>query len=573
MSGFEAAGIALAILPLVVNQLDNYVQGIETLGDFRTKRYRSKLDHYATHLGSQQAAFINTLERSLEGVVEYEDGVDSFGDDELKALWQKPSVQSLLKQKLGRSYMPFLRTMCQLSVLLEDLSRRLGWDKMPAEKAWDDSSAFNREVKKFKDIFSRSIYEKIFNEINSANEQLAKLIEQSDHRSGVQKQRISQRPLKSLRRNRKHAQSLHKAILKGQHWACSCRDQHKIHFFLDKPNPKSDKSHTPGFRMVIASPRAAGTLVNAHEIETESDYSQSTPEIPEAKLVTTQSTEVQSKHKKGKGKVSFSLQDDCVSVISKRLSPSSPISDICLTLSKMRNNKPEFTEKRFLGCVTDGSQWHYMYHLRGIAESHNVQSLAELLESSSSILQAQMSGAFFFSQKDRLSLAVDLASSVVELHGNWLKSTWRAHDIIYMREPASSIGHATLVLSVSGAMDTSTMCMESATSTLIRNEILFPLGLVLVELSLCQSLESLRTAADRDDNEANANLKTATRLLPYVNSQSGPLYGDVVEQCLFWHWKAEYTLEDENMQDEIYQRIVFPLAENLKNFVGMSQRY
>ncbi|KAJ5771845.1 hypothetical protein N7520_002374 [Penicillium odoratum] len=579
MSGFEAAGLALAILPLLINQLDGYVQGIETLGDFRTKRYRGKLDYYATNLGSQQTIFINTLERSLESVIEYEDGVDSLGDDELKALWEKPSVQSLLQRKLGRSYMPFLRNMNQLSFLLKDLSRRLGWDKKPVAKAWEDSSTFNREVRKFKDIFSKNIYERIFKEINTANEQLAKLIEQSEYRCAVKKQRISKRPLQRLRQNRKHAKSLHNAIIKGNYWACSCRDQHTIYFILDKSssetNTSSKSSLTPRFRMVVGSPQAAkyaGILANAHEIEAESDDFPSEPKVPEDKQATVQQVTVYPGDRSKNAKGSFALKDDCASVFSERSLPLSLISDMCLTLSKIVTKETELTKKEFLGCVADGCQWHYMYHLRKIAECGTAQSLTELLQSSSTVLQAQMNGSIFFSQKDRLSLAVNLAYSVLELHGNWLKPTWRARDIIFMRNLTSSIGHPTLVLSISSAKKTSKMCHEAATSGLIRNKVLFPLGLVLIELSLCQSLESLCIAEDYDDNEADANLKTASRLLQYVYSQSGPIYCDVVEQCLFWHWKTGYTLEDERIQDDVYQKIVFPLVENLSNFVGISQR-
>ncbi|KAJ5782234.1 hypothetical protein N7457_004008 [Penicillium paradoxum] len=475
----EAAGVALAILPLIINQIDNYVQGIETLGDFRTKRYRRKLDYYATHLGSQQAVFINTLERSLEGVLEYEDGVDGFSNEEIQVLWEKPSVQSVLQTKLGRNYTPLLRTMRQLSLLLETLSRKLGWDKMPIElcpshiltnlivisktaiqKSWSDSSAFNREVKKFKDIFSKGIYESILNQINAANEQLAKLMEQSDHQNRIQKKRISKRPLQRLKRNRRLAQSLHNAILKGQSWKCPCRDQHTIHFFLDISFLESTKMSTEvpnsRFRMLFASPQS----------------------------------------------------------------------------------------------IEHGGTF----------------------ESSSTVLQAQMNGAFFFSQKERLTMAVNLAYGVLELHGNWLKSLWRARDIMFIRQPTNSLGHPALVLSLSNTMEISTLCRDTATSSLVQNEILFPLGLILVELSLCQPLELLRIADDYDENEANANLKTASRLLQYVESQSGPLYVEVVEQCLFWRWKTGCTLEDENIQDEIYQRIVFPLVVNLKNFVGMSSR-
>lgn len=155
-----------------------------------------------------------------------------------------------------------------------------------------------------------------------------------------------------------------------------------------------------------------------------------------------------------------------------------------------------------------------------------------------------MKGAFFFSQRGRLSLAVNLAYSVLELHGNWLKTLWRARDIMFVQQPASSLGHPALVLSVSNEMHTSRMCRNTATSALIQNEILFPLGLILVDLSLCRPLEVLRAPVDHDENEAKANLKTAARLLQYVESQSGPLYVDVVERGLFWRWKAGFTLED-----------------------------
>ncbi|CAG7924932.1 unnamed protein product [Penicillium olsonii] len=581
MSGIEIAGLALAVLPLVINQLDNYVQGLETLGDFRTKRYRSRLDQYASNLGSQQAAFINTLERSLEGVIEYEDGFDNLGQDELKAIWERPSVQSFLQKKLGRNYTPFLRTMGQLSVLLKELYRKLGWDEIPAEaqKSWDDSSSFNKEVKKFKDVFSKRTYEGLFNQINLANEQLAKLMEQSDHRSRIQKKRISKRPPQRLRLNRKHAQSLHKAILHGKYWACSCRDQHMVHFLLDKPHIENvaanDQPSTPKFRMVFVCSRGVEhteALANTHEIETKSINSQPTPGALEATTVTIQSTEVQHSNRKGKVRFASTSQNESVSVITETPPLLSPISDICLALSTMTTKEATLAEKRYLGCVTDGSQWHYMYHLREISESPKTQSLAELLESSPTFLQAQTTGAFFFSQRERLSLAVKLAYNVLELHGNWLKYPWRARDIMFIRDPTSEIGHPALALSVS-KMNSSTMCRDRAFSALIRNEILFPLGLVLVELSLCQPLELLRSAEDSDQNEATANLKTAARLLKYVNLESGLEYGDVVEQCLFGSWNAGSTLEDETMQDEIYQRIVAPLAENLNSFVSRSQRY
>lgn len=326
--------------------------------------------------------------------------------------------------------------------------------------------------------------------------------------------------------------------------------------------------------MVFASPSAhdiSGTLGKAHEIEAKSDYLQPTPQAVNIEAVAVQSIRAHNSSVQRKTKVSFSMQDTFTTLLSEEKPPSPPIYSICLTLSTMAATKSGIEEKNLLGCVMDGTQQHLMYHLRKLPASPKLQSLAELLETSSSFLQAQMNGAVFFSQKDRLTLAANLACSVLQFHGNWLQSRWRARDIIFIREPTGNIGHPTLALNAPHPVKDSTMCRGAANSALIRNEILFPLGLVLVELSLCQPLEQLRTAEDHDENEATSNLKTATRLLRYVELSSGPLYGDVVEQCLSWRWKGGYTLDDETMQEEIYQRIVFPLAENLKNFVKGSQ--
>ncbi|GLI76002.1 hypothetical protein PoHVEF18_004268 [Penicillium ochrochloron] len=125
----EGAGVTLAILPLLLNQLDNYVQGLETLKGFRAKRYRRELDGYLSSLGTQQAIFVNTLERSLDGVVDYQNDVDDLIGSPSGTLWKEPTLHLKLKAKMDRNYTPFERTMTEMSVLLEELSRKLGWDK------------------------------------------------------------------------------------------------------------------------------------------------------------------------------------------------------------------------------------------------------------------------------------------------------------------------------------------------------------------------------------------------------------------------------------------------------------
>lgn len=123
MSGVEFAGLALAVLPLVVNQLDNYARGIETIKDLR--RYRWELERYSSTLSAQHAIFLNTLEIFLQDVVDdYDDQCELISNPQGNA-WKDPRLRTAMMEKLGRNYNAFTGIVSGLCGLLEELSNRL----------------------------------------------------------------------------------------------------------------------------------------------------------------------------------------------------------------------------------------------------------------------------------------------------------------------------------------------------------------------------------------------------------------------------------------------------------------
>jgi hypothetical protein len=128
VTGVETAGIILAILPLVVNQLDAYVQGLEVIKTFRTKRYRRELESYLTRLGTQQAIFLNTLEHLLEGVADSDDEVRDLISNPAGTSWQDPVFQERLRKRLGRDHDIYIKAMTMLSGILQSLSDKLELD-------------------------------------------------------------------------------------------------------------------------------------------------------------------------------------------------------------------------------------------------------------------------------------------------------------------------------------------------------------------------------------------------------------------------------------------------------------
>jgi hypothetical protein len=124
MAGVEVVGLALAALPFVVNQLDNYARGLETIKGLR--RYRWELEGYSTTLSAHYAIFLNTLEIFLQDVVDDHDERSELIQDPQGPAWKNATLQKAVSEKLGRNHHAFMGTIKILCDLLGDLTQRLG---------------------------------------------------------------------------------------------------------------------------------------------------------------------------------------------------------------------------------------------------------------------------------------------------------------------------------------------------------------------------------------------------------------------------------------------------------------
>lgn len=130
----EAVGFVLAVLPLVVNQLDAYVQGIETLKLLRRRRYGFQMKSWKLILGSEQAIFNNNIELLL-GADGSEEGVAEF----LRNLQEQRHIDDgpmfeRLHELLGRNYDVYVENMTELSNLLQQLQQKFGLSPGSAER-------------------------------------------------------------------------------------------------------------------------------------------------------------------------------------------------------------------------------------------------------------------------------------------------------------------------------------------------------------------------------------------------------------------------------------------------------
>lgn len=253
-----------------------------------------------------------------------------------------------------------------------------------------------------------------------------------------------------------------------------------------------------------------------------------------------------------------------------------PIFDLCAKLNQV------CIIPNVIGYLIDESVQQYRHDVYLVNEnlytSTGSKSLNSLLEISS-----KRALGYYLSRKDRLHIAVVLASSVLQLDGTpWLKEQWRSDDIFFLQreDPNSNVqklDYANPYVSAKISPDCSepssvTNVRSAVTAHLIRSEVLFALGLTLTELCFGQTLADLQIPEDVNTTVAFTNYQTAGRLLDYVYNESGNRYDDVVRRCLQCPFDVrDASLDNEDFQQAVFESIVTPLTQDLEDFNGGSR--
>jgi hypothetical protein len=167
--------------------------------------------------------------------------------------------------------------------------------------------------------------------------------------------------------------------------------------------------------------------------------------------------------------------------------------------------------------------------LHSIEQDIKLHSLQEILAGSASSLTASVQGSDELSRRDRLYLAAVLACAVLQLHGTWLKQQWGTKDILFAENPEhgyTMFDHPYLVWQTIGPSrahsDNSILSEYTASGGhRIQNEILLPLAVALIELSLGKTISALYRQEDKDPSESQLHFNTATRVLRNVYCESG----------------------------------------------------
>jgi hypothetical protein len=222
------------------------------------------------------------------------------------------------------------------------------------------------------------------------------------------------------------------------------------------------------------------------------------------------------------------------------------------------------------GYVSDPSAAKYhkfgVYPLRTHQDYNNwsMISLKEALENNNASLPPLRFG-------DKHKLAAKIASNILQhSQSPWLPDMLTSDDILFIkREDRKLYDQAFVTKQFPESKVVEPTCDSTYSPECIQNPILFSLGIILLEIALGKTADSLRTPSERPPAGSARDLlldyKTADKYLDIVEKTVGDSYGRVVRRCI----KCEFlsrssSLDDDEFRYEVYGSVVAPLEENVR---------
>jgi hypothetical protein len=276
----------------------------------------------------------------------------------------------------------------------------------------------------------------------------------------------------------------------------------------------------------------------------------------------------------GKRRVQFATPSSttiCVENVHQAPINAGAISDLCSTLCGAKMPESSFGHGVIGYMLNQTSDARYnMRLLRNIAEDFNLYSLSAILSSEPAIgAPTPIQASTELSRRDRLYLAAVLACSILQLHGSWLKQGWGTTDVLFATDPKNGytlLDHPYLVWPVTGSKQQG---FSTRGRDRLQNEILLPLAIALIELSLGKTIAALYRVEDDSPIESRKRFNTASRVLKNIYCESGSSYGDVVKECLYWSRSKGECFEDSQFDESVFDTVVSPLLKDLDYFEGL----
>jgi len=214
-----------------------------------------------------------------------------------------------------------------------------------------------------------------------------------------------------------------------------------------------------------------------------------------------------------------------------------------------------------------------------------VDSKAQLvMQGQSSAPLTSLTNAFKDQQKDdpagfsvayRMGLARQLATAVLQFQSTpWLKDSWGCQKVLIARrepeEEEERDSQAFISAQIDGPNGPLSRAQSFPSVMVVRNRLLFSLGVMLLELAFQRPLSEMTKDSDKQSVDAgNAEYLTADRLSKRVSSHMGPRYAEVVKKCVHCYFASGNDLSQSKLQSEFFQDVVCELQKLERRAKGL----
>jgi hypothetical protein len=192
-------------------------------------------------------------------------------------------------------------------------------------------------------------------------------------------------------------------------------------------------------------------------------------------------------------------------------------------------------------------------------------------------------GTLLTSKRGKLSvadcrrIAVAVALGMLRLYKTpWLDEHWGRDDILLFKKDEKILIDRPFVTS---ELMKSSLAQRVATeryfasSPVIKNQTLFALGIVLIELCLKKPFDDLLAPEDLNSDGTKhiaSDFVAANRILQQVYDTAGGRYGDVVRRCIHCDFDSrQSSLDDIFFRGAVYDKVVAVLEEDRDQFFNL----
>ena len=441
------------------------------------------------------------------------------------------------------------------------------------------------EIKRLKFSVQRAAYAEHFTALKDYNQALTQLTTQSisleSARGGVLKHRSC--PNFNVLQN--FARTLYETIQSGLR--CSC-DDHAVKLRLEKRDRRVsnfEDMRDASFRVIFTGSNDVLSLRPVHaeswkwtetNITCLPDDPPKLPEPPQTPLKSPRKVRfVYSDRERSSSDVTLVEGSNTPAI---RTMPTQ-IDDLCKAVASLQTPHKTQQQSPCIGYLTDSSKRRYgIYPLESAITPEKPRWTVYSLRQ---ILTEQTGNRRRLGLPDKLRVAIDLAYSVLHLYNTpWMDGQWSDNDVYFVHHhdvhTTSLYEHPFVYRRISApkADRADNTDDRPAPYSVIRNETLFTLGILLIELLFGKSMEDLQLPCDLDcTGTPGVTWCTARRLLEKgeLEFEVGPGYADIVRRC-FWceFHDGKSSLDDQELQRAVYEKVVVPLEGILH---GLSMRF